>query len=65
MAEELLQAALRVLSCYSVKLTGKPDPKDIALLRAAANDGEVDLAPDILAVDIIRRELRRKRGKLG
>jgi hypothetical protein len=60
MSEELLEIALRVLCCFTVSPPTKPRPEDLALLQNSAQGKVEEMNPDVLAVHIIQRELRRR-----
>ena len=60
MPERLIEVALRVLSCFITNPPTKPAPEDVALLRSAAEAEANAMTPDLLAIHIVERELRRR-----
>jgi hypothetical protein len=61
MAQELLETALRVLDCYTRTIPRKPILEDVTELRAAFEAGTRIMPPDVLAVEVIQREVKRMR----
>jgi hypothetical protein len=57
----LLQTALRVLECYAD--ARNPDADDVKTLQAAVNPADRDCEPDLLAVQVIEREIRKVRAQ--
>jgi hypothetical protein len=61
MSVNLLETALRVLTCYTGAVPLQPKPEDVAQLRSAPEASTRVVAPDVLAVETIHRELKRSR----
>jgi hypothetical protein len=61
MSDELVLAALRVLSCYTFLPCRRPEAEDLERLRQAVTAEERDWNGDELATYIIERELRQRR----
>jgi hypothetical protein len=55
----LLQTALRVLACYTD--ARKLEADDVKALQAAVNTADRDCEPDVLAVQVVEREIRKVR----
>ncbi len=61
MDRTVLETALRVLNAWVARQV--PAPEDLERLRASATGAERDLAADVLAAQIIQREIERGRSR--
>jgi hypothetical protein len=60
MPEDLMPIALRVLTCYTREPNRILELADIGRLRAAVEGEDCMLDPDMLAAQIVQREIKRR-----